>query len=203
MAIVAGSFGRGKMQKAFEKAAFALKVGEISDVVDTESGVHIIKRTGWLHLRQYPYTVETGDALEMLYGFLLHWWTCACLFFSLMRLRKWDVCLSFVNFTGDLWFLTVLTGMVGSDYFLVWHDYMSIFLCHLVSFLPPSSEDFTSSPRECPWIRWPVCLSYKKSWICHCELVRSCEQGVSVWVWVRNVYSFGSLSRLRLAARGT
>ncbi|KAL6844415.1 hypothetical protein ACP4OV_026088 [Aristida adscensionis] len=41
-----GSFGRGKMQKAFEKAAFALKVGEISDVVDTDSGVHIILRTG-------------------------------------------------------------------------------------------------------------------------------------------------------------
>ncbi|XP_039772141.1 peptidyl-prolyl cis-trans isomerase Pin1-like [Panicum virgatum] len=41
-----GSFGRGKMQKAFEKSAFALKVGEISDVIDTESGVHIIKRTG-------------------------------------------------------------------------------------------------------------------------------------------------------------
>nr|CAB3486067.1 unnamed protein product [Digitaria exilis] len=41
-----GSFGRGKMQKAFEKATYALKVGEISDVVDTESGVHIIKRTG-------------------------------------------------------------------------------------------------------------------------------------------------------------
>lgn len=34
------------MQKAFEKATYALKVGEISDVVDTESGVHIIKRTG-------------------------------------------------------------------------------------------------------------------------------------------------------------
>ncbi|KAJ1273327.1 hypothetical protein BS78_06G271600, partial [Paspalum vaginatum] len=41
-----GSFGRGKMQEPFEKATFALKVGEISDVVDTDSGVHIIKRTG-------------------------------------------------------------------------------------------------------------------------------------------------------------
>lgn len=34
------------MQKPFEKAVFALKVGEISDVVDTESRVRIIKRTG-------------------------------------------------------------------------------------------------------------------------------------------------------------
>uniref|UniRef100_A0A0E0KWD8 Peptidyl-prolyl cis-trans isomerase n=1 Tax=Oryza punctata TaxID=4537 RepID=A0A0E0KWD8_ORYPU len=40
-----GPFERGKMQKAFEKAVVALKVGEISDVVDTDSGVHIILRT--------------------------------------------------------------------------------------------------------------------------------------------------------------
>ncbi|KAK1261411.1 Peptidyl-prolyl cis-trans isomerase Pin1 [Acorus gramineus] len=41
-----GSFGRGQMQKPFEEATFALKVGEISDIIDTDSGVHIILRTG-------------------------------------------------------------------------------------------------------------------------------------------------------------
>ncbi|KAM0893185.1 hypothetical protein ACQ4PT_025274 [Festuca glaucescens] len=41
-----GPFERGKMQKPFEKAVIALKVGEMSDVVDTDSGVHIILRTG-------------------------------------------------------------------------------------------------------------------------------------------------------------
>lgn len=40
-----GKFGRGKMQKAFEETAFALNVGEISNPVFTESGVHLILRT--------------------------------------------------------------------------------------------------------------------------------------------------------------
>jgi NIMA-interacting peptidyl-prolyl cis-trans isomerase 1 len=39
-----GFFGRKKMQPAFEKASFGLKVGALSDVVDTSSGVHIILR---------------------------------------------------------------------------------------------------------------------------------------------------------------
>ncbi|KAF3480452.1 peptidyl-prolyl cis-trans isomerase [Arthroderma uncinatum] len=39
-----GFFGRNEMQAEFEQAAFALKVGEVSDIVETASGVHLIER---------------------------------------------------------------------------------------------------------------------------------------------------------------
>ncbi|GAA5908248.1 peptidylprolyl isomerase ESS1 [Sporobolomyces salmoneus] len=39
-----GYFGRNQMQKPFEDAAFGLQVGEMSDIISTDSGVHIILR---------------------------------------------------------------------------------------------------------------------------------------------------------------
>lgn len=41
-----GSFGAGEMAAEFEEAAFAMKVDEISEPVETEYGFHIIKVTG-------------------------------------------------------------------------------------------------------------------------------------------------------------
>ena len=39
-----GSFGRGKMVKEFEKAAFVLQKGQISPIIKTKHGYHLIKR---------------------------------------------------------------------------------------------------------------------------------------------------------------
>lgn len=40
-----GYFKKGDMQQEFEQAAFGLKVGEVSHVVETASGLHLIERT--------------------------------------------------------------------------------------------------------------------------------------------------------------
>ncbi len=54
-----GWFPRGAMVPAFEKAAFSLKEGEISDIVQTPFGFHIIKVTG-----KRPAGVRTFDEVK-------------------------------------------------------------------------------------------------------------------------------------------
>lgn len=40
-----GMFGRGQMVKAFEDTTYAMEIGAISDLVETEFGYHLITRT--------------------------------------------------------------------------------------------------------------------------------------------------------------
>lgn len=40
-----GPFKRGQMQKPFEDTSFSLPVGGLSDIIETDSGVHLILRT--------------------------------------------------------------------------------------------------------------------------------------------------------------
>jgi NIMA-interacting peptidyl-prolyl cis-trans isomerase 1 len=41
-----GFFGPKKMQPTFEKASFDLKLGEMSEIIETSSGVHVLLRIG-------------------------------------------------------------------------------------------------------------------------------------------------------------
>ena len=56
-----GFFGRGMMVKPFEDATFALKDGEISGVVESDFGFHIIKLTGIHAAKEKPFAEVKGE----------------------------------------------------------------------------------------------------------------------------------------------
>ncbi len=58
-----GFFGRGMMVKPFEDSAFALKDGEISGVVESDFGFHIIKLTG-IHAAKEKPLAEVKSEIE-------------------------------------------------------------------------------------------------------------------------------------------
>jgi peptidyl-prolyl cis-trans isomerase C len=61
-----GYFERGEMVPAFSEAAFALKPGQISDVVTTQFGYHIVKVTDRKAAATVPFEQVSGQIVEYL-----------------------------------------------------------------------------------------------------------------------------------------
>ena len=62
------TFGRGQMMPAFEAAAFSLNTNQISDVVTTPYGYHIIKLSEKFPAKMVAYDEVSGDLKEFLKG---------------------------------------------------------------------------------------------------------------------------------------
>jgi len=61
-----GYFERGKMVKPFEDAAFEMKVGDVSEIVETQFGYHLIKVTDHQDPRTAPFEEVKGQIENML-----------------------------------------------------------------------------------------------------------------------------------------
>jgi peptidyl-prolyl cis-trans isomerase C len=61
-----GYLSKGRVQKSFEDAAFALKKDEISDIVKTDAGYHIIKVTDKMDARTISFEEAKSDIISNL-----------------------------------------------------------------------------------------------------------------------------------------
>ncbi|WP_027955078.1 peptidylprolyl isomerase [Halobacillus kuroshimensis] len=62
-----GAFSEGEMVEAFEEAAFSMEVGEVSDIVETEYGYHIIEVTNHTEAQDAVYDEVEKEIGETLY----------------------------------------------------------------------------------------------------------------------------------------
>jgi peptidyl-prolyl cis-trans isomerase C len=63
-----GWFSRGMMVPAFDQAAFSMNVGELSEIIETQFGFHIIQKTG----HEEAATEEFDNVREKIRDFLRH-----------------------------------------------------------------------------------------------------------------------------------
>jgi len=63
-----GLFGHGQMVKPFDDAAFALSTGEVSEIVETRFGYHVIKVTEKTESTTTPYEEVKDDIIQYLDG---------------------------------------------------------------------------------------------------------------------------------------
>ncbi|WP_102026263.1 peptidylprolyl isomerase [Salirhabdus sp. Marseille-P4669] len=61
-----GYFGKGEMAEAFEEAAFAMEIGDISEPVETEHGFHIIKLADKVAAKEAEYEDAKEEIKQLL-----------------------------------------------------------------------------------------------------------------------------------------